>query len=98
LAASIRKVLPVAFLPVSELTSLAGPGSDRKRHRDTAVGGLIGLVTIIACRAGLLGDNDTVQGVIGMLGLVITCLMIGAIDVHYTRKAIDRGEPPDDLS
>jgi hypothetical protein len=68
LAGSIRKVLPVAFLPVSELTSLAGglaaaiavgafigqcltafgPGSDRKRRRDTAFGGLIGLATIIA--------------------------------------------------
>jgi hypothetical protein len=63
---------------------------------NAVVGFILTIGSFVA--AGLLGVDGTVQGVIGMLGLVITCLMIGAIDMHYTRKAIERGEPPDDLS
>jgi hypothetical protein len=46
---------------------------------------------------GHLGVNDTVTALYGMVGLVVTCALIGAIDVHYTRKAIERGEDPDDF-
>ena len=44
-----------------------------------------------------LGVNGTVVVLVGMAGLVVTCLLIGAIDVHYVRKAIERGEDPDEL-
>ena len=47
---------------------------------------------------GILGVNDQVRTCAAMVGLCITCALIGAIDVHYTRKAIERGEAPDDLS
>jgi hypothetical protein len=44
-----------------------------------------------------LGVNGTVVVLVGMAGLVVTCLLIGAIDVYYVRKAIERGEDPDEL-
>jgi hypothetical protein len=62
---------------------------------DAVVGTILTWAAFVA--AGVLGVNDTVQGVIGMVGLCITCLMVGAIDVHYSRKAIERGEDPDDF-
>jgi hypothetical protein len=46
---------------------------------------------------GLAGVNDVVRTCAAMVGLVVTCAMIGAIDVHYTRKALERGEDIDDL-
>jgi hypothetical protein len=62
---------------------------------DVVVGFILTVGSFLA--AGLLGVNDTVQGVIGMTGMSITCAMIGAIDAHYARKAIERGEDPDDF-
>jgi hypothetical protein len=44
-----------------------------------------------------IGVNGTLVALAGMIGLSVTCLLIGAIDVHYTRKAIERGEDPDEL-
>ena len=60
---------------------------------------VVGLTLTIGAyvAVGLLGVSETVQSVTGMLGMVITCLMVGAIDVHYSRKAIERGEDPDDF-
>jgi hypothetical protein len=62
---------------------------------DLVVGFILTVGSFLA--AGLLGVDDTVQGVIGMTCMAITCALIGVIDVHYTRKEIERGEPPDDL-
>lgn len=60
---------------------------------------VVGFIVTLGSFAGLgaAGINDTVQGVVGILGLVITCSLIGVIDMHYTRKAIERGEDPADL-
>jgi hypothetical protein len=44
-----------------------------------------------------LGANGPTQAIVALLCMSITCLLIGAIDVHYTRKAIARGEDPDDF-
>jgi hypothetical protein len=44
-----------------------------------------------------LGVNGTLVALAGMIGLSVTCLLIGAIDNHYARKAIERGEDPNDL-
>jgi len=68
LAGSIRKVLPVAFISLGDLTSATGglaaaiavgafigqtltafgSGNDKRRRRDTAVGGLFGLAVMSA--------------------------------------------------
>jgi len=63
---------------------------------DAVVGILLTWGAFIA--VGALGASDTVQAVVGMIGLCVTCFLVGVIDVHYTRKAIERGEPPDDLN
>ncbi|HTR73647.1 MAG TPA: hypothetical protein VMH33_00110 [Solirubrobacterales bacterium] len=44
---------------------------------------------------GVLGVAGQLQALVGVLGLAATAFMIGVIDVHYTRKAIARGEDPD---
>lgn len=44
-----------------------------------------------------LGVNGPTQAVVAVIGLALTCFLIGVIDVHYTRKAIERGEDPDHL-
>lgn len=44
-----------------------------------------------------LGVNGTLVALVGMIGLSVTCLLIGAIYNHYARKAIERGEDPNEL-
>jgi hypothetical protein len=44
-----------------------------------------------------LGANGPTQALVALLLMCVTCLLIGAIDVHYERKAIERGEDPDDF-
>lgn len=63
---------------------------------DGVVGCIVTWGSVILLNA--LGVNGTLQALAGMVGLCITCFLIGVIDVYYTRKAIERGEPPDDLS
>jgi flagellar biosynthesis component FlhA len=62
---------------------------------DVVVGLTITLGSVVLLSA--VGANEQLQFVAAMVGLAVTCLLIGAIDVHYTRKAIARGEDPDEL-
>jgi hypothetical protein len=58
------------------------------KHQAFALNMLIGCLvswgSILASAA--LGVSDEIQGVIAILGLVVTSFMVGVIAVHYWRK------------
>lgn len=44
-----------------------------------------------------LGANGPTESVVAILCMSVTCFLIGVIDVRYARRALERGEDPDDF-